>query len=249
MDTGKIVADGADVLGLTLPSNAVAAFEAYYSFLENRNQVINLTSISGVVDVARLHFLDSIAILKCVAFKDSRVIDIGSGAGFPGIPLKIAEPSIDLTLLDSSVKRVKFLKDLCSTLALSATCIHARAEEVAHIPDLRESYDIAVSRAVARLNILSELCLPFVMVGGFFIAMKSTDSSYELSEALAGTQMLGAEFHGNFDYTIPLTNISHRGVLFRKISLTPEKYPRRFSRIQKTPLESQPRTASNGRTG
>jgi len=231
-----IIAQGAKELNIELPPDAEAAFRAYYDFLEKHGQNVNLTAITGAEEVARLHFLDSLALIGATSYINAKVIDIGSGAGFPGIPLKIAEPSIDLTLLDSTGKKVSFLTDLCAELGLEALCINARAEEAAHLPELREKYDIAVSRAVARLNVLCELCLPFVCVGGLFVAMKSIDSTDEVSEARTATEALGAKLQGHFDYTVPGTDIIHRAVIIRKIKETPDKYPRRFAKMQKMPL-------------
>jgi len=235
-NSGAFVARGADELGLTLPHGAPEAFDAYYLFLEECGETLNLTSVTGAQDVARLHFLDSLALLKAAPFSGARVIDVGSGAGFPGVPIKIAEPSVDLTLLDATGKRVKFLSDLCMTLSLDVACICARAEEAAYKQELRGIFDIAVSRAVARLNILCELCLPFVRVGGVFIAMKGVDSAEELAQSRSAADSLGAKLEDCFDYSIPDTDITHRAVVLRKTSVTPEKYPRRFARIKKAPL-------------
>jgi len=232
----NIVAQGAEELNITLPPVAEAAFRAYYDFLEKRGQDVNLTSITGVEEVARLHFLDSIALLNAISFKDAKVIDIGSGAGFPGIPLKIAEPSLDLTLLDATGKKVLFLTEICEMLGIKASYIKARAEETAHENEKREQYDIAVARAVARLNILCELCLPFVRIGGSFIAMKTIGSDDEVAEARNAIKTLGAETQANFYYKIPGTDIFHRAVLIQKTSKTPGEYPRRFAKIQKSPL-------------
>jgi len=232
-----IISHGANEMNIELPPNAEAAFKAYYDLLESCGQNVNLTAISGVEEVARLHFLDSLALLNTTKFKKKNVIDIGSGAGFPGLPLKIAEPSINLTLLDATSKRINFLTELSTILKIDASCLNSRAEEAAHYSQLREQYDIAVSRAVARLNILSELCLPFVQVGGKFIAMKSLDSSDELEEAKSAISILGGSLNQEIDYTIPGTNVTHRVIIIDKIQSTPEKYPRRFSRIQKTLLE------------
>jgi len=232
----SIVSSGAESLGVALPPGAALAFEEYYVLLEERRQFVNLTAITGAEEVARLHFLDSLALMGSARFKGARVIDIGSGAGFPGIPLKIAEPSVDITLLDSTGKRVAFLKELCAALGLDANCLHARAEAAAHLPGLREAFDIAVSRAVARLDALCELCLPFVRVGGLFIAMKGADSDDEIAGARAAIAALGAELQELVDYGIPGADAAHRAVVMRKTSGTPEKYPRRFARIQKAPL-------------
>ena len=232
----NIVLRGAETLDIYLPPEAVSAFSSYYGFLKERSQSVNLTAITDAEDVARLHFLDSISLLNAARFKSARVIDIGSGAGFPGLALKIAEPSIDLTMLDSTGKRVSFLSELCSLLRVEASCIHARAEEAAHSTDMREKYDIVVSRAVARLNALCELCLPFVCVGGLFAAMKGVCSDDEITEASAAVSVLGATMHNVYDYKIPDTDITHRVILIRKTSETPPNYPRRFARIQKSPL-------------
>lgn len=234
---GALLENGAKALDINLPTGAIAAFASYHKLLERRSRNVNLTAITGVEDVARLHFLDSLALLNAAQFLGSRVIDIGSGAGFPGIAIKIAEPSVDLTLLDASGKRVSFLSELIAALGLDADCICARAEDAVRSPSShREKYDIAVSRAVARLNILCELCLPYVRVGGLFIAMKGIDSADEISEARGAIESLGAEFHECFDYIIPETEISHRAVLIKKTSETPTNYPRRFARIQNAPL-------------
>jgi len=232
----NIVARGAKELNITLPPVAEAAFRAYYDFLEKRGKDVNLTAISGVEEVARLHFLDSIAMLNAAAFKNAKVIDIGSGAGFPGVPLKIAEPSIDLTLLEATGKKVSFLTELCTVLDIKATHLNTRAEEAAHDRNEREQYDIAVARAVAQLNILCELCLPFVRVGGIFLAMKAIDSNDEIKEAKNAVTILGAELKGVSEYIIPGTDIAHRIITIRKTVRTPDKYPRRFAKIQKSPL-------------
>jgi len=223
-------------LNIELPPEAVAAFETYYEFLEKRRQNVNLTAIYGEEEVANLHFLDSIALLNITEFKSKRVIDIGSGAGFPGVPLLIAEPTIDLTLLDAAGKRIAFLTELCARLNVTSTYIKARAEEAAHIPGNRELYDIVLSRAVAQLNILCELCIPFVRVGGLFIAMKSVDSAKEIDEANSAVESLGAEFIKHVDYTIPGTKIIHRAVVIQKKTNTKSNFPRRYSKIKKSPL-------------
>ena len=232
----NVIAKGAKELNIDLPPGTGAAFGTYYDFLESHGQNVNLTAISGEEDIATLHFLDSLALLNSTEFKNANVIDVGSGAGFPGIPLKIAEPSINLTLLDATGKRIDFLSQLCAKLGVEATCIKARAEEAAHSPDMRDQYDITASRAVARLNILCELCLPFVRVGGLFVAMKGVDSEGEVFESQNAIKALGAELLKPFDYMIPGTDITHRAVLIRKIEKTQDKYPRKFAKIKKSPL-------------
>lgn len=235
-DLAAIIAHGSDELGIDLPSGSDALFQTYYNFLDKQGECVNLTAITGIQDVARLHFLDSIALLKTTPFNDSRVIDIGSGAGFPGVPLKIAAPEIELTLLDSSGKRIRFLSDLVSLLDLDVNCVHERAELAANNLCLREHYDVAVSRAVAHLNVLCELCLPFVCVGGLFIAMKGTDPSEEIAGAGNAIKILGAVLQDCIFYTVPGTDVKHCAVLIRKTTPTPVKFPRRFSRIKSSPL-------------
>jgi len=231
-----IITKGAKYLNIKLPPGTEAAFRAYHDFLEERGQNVNLTAIAGVKKVACLHFLDSLALLNAADFYKTKVIDIGSGAGFPGVPLKIAEPSIALTLLDATGKRIKFLKELCTKLGVDVTCVNSRAEEAAHLPEFRGQYNIVVSRAVARLNILCELCLPFIQIGGKFIAMKSIDSAGEVNEAQFAINTLGAEIEKQYDYTLPDTDVTHRAIIIGKTKETPDKYPRRFAKIQKSPL-------------
>ena len=217
-----------------MPPGVLAAFETYYELLEKCGKTMNLTAITGAEDVARLHFLDCIALLNAYDFRGTKVIDVGSGAGFPGLPLKLVETSITLTLLDATRKKVGFMIDMCNTLGIEARCIHARAEEAAREPEHRERFDVAVSRAVAQLDMLCELCLPFVRVGGAFLAMKGADSGDELIIAQNTLKLLGAEFERNFDYEIPGTGIMHRAIVIRKTSTTPEYYPRRFAVIKKS---------------
>lgn len=222
-------------MGLDLPDGALEKYIGFYRLLVERNKVMNLTAITGEKEVAQLHFLDCAALLGAAGFSGKRVIDVGTGAGFPGVPLKIACPDMELTLLDGLGKRVRFLRECCALLDLkNVTCVHARAEEAPAA--LREDFDVAVSRAVARLNILCELCMPFVGAGGVFIAMKGPQPSEELMEAKSAIERLGGELSGVYDYRIPGTDICHTAVIVKKTKGTPEKYPRRFAKIQKNPL-------------
>ena len=235
----RIIEQGASELGINLPPGADSAFDTYHAFLEQRSENVNLTAIKGAEDVARLHFLDSLALLRVTDFKNARVIDIGSGAGFPGVPLKLAEPSIELTLLDASKKRVAFLTDLCAALYIDAECVHARAEEFAHGPDMREKFNIVASRAVARLNVLCELCLPYVSIGGKFLAMKGVDSAEELDEARYAIHSLGAEPGEICGYAIPETDIKRSIIVIRKTEITPNAYPRRYAKMKKSPITDE----------
>jgi len=222
---------------LELPETAAPAFRRYYDFLEEKNKVMNLTAISGPEQVYTLHFLDCLALTQGRSFAGKSVIDIGSGAGFPGVPLKIAVPDMQLTLLDALQKRIVFLSELCESISLTGvSCLHARAEEAAFDGQLRESYDFAVSRAVARLNVLCELCMPFVKIGGTFLAMKATDSDEEIREAARAIELLGGAPAEVTDYRVAGTDITHRIVAIHKIRETPSGYPRRFAKINKSPL-------------
>ncbi len=224
---------GLEALGL--PTEGVPALLRYAELLTEKNKVMNLTAITDPAGIATLHFLDSAALLNLAELQGRSVVDVGTGAGFPGLPLRILEPSIRLTLLDSLNKRIDFLREVCGELGLSdVACVHGRAEEFA--ADHRESFDLAVSRAVASLPMLAELCLPLVRVGGRFLAMKSVDSGEELSAAAKALQTLGGAVEDVRDYEIPGTDVRHRLVLIKKTAETPKKYPRAFAKIKKNPL-------------
>lgn len=200
--------------------------------LIEKNKVMNLTTITEPKAVAELHFADCIRLLEAVDFKNRKVIDVGCGAGFPGVPLKIAEPSIDLTLLDSLNKRVVWLSETLQMLGVSANCVSARAEE--YVQTCREQYDIAASRAVARLNMLAELCLPYVKVGGYFLAMKGAAAQEELDEAGKAIAALGGRVERICEY--PVADAVHKVVVVKKEKKTPPQYPRAFAKIKKNPL-------------
>ena len=187
---------------------------AFGRALLEKNQVMNLTAITEPQAVAELHFLDSIALLQAVDFQNQRVIDIGCGAGFPGVPLKIAEPSME------------------PQLGVQAQVVTARAEE--YVRTCRESYDIVTSRAVARLNVLAELCLPYAKVGGVFLAMKGALADEEIDEARRGIAQLGGSIERVYEY--PIQDAVHKAVVIRKQKPTPPKYPRAFAKIKKSPL-------------
>lgn len=229
------LSSGFEAMGLSADDEMLRRYRVYYEYLEEINQVMNLTAISGEKDVAELHFLDCAALLTMQSFTGKKVIDVGTGAGFPGLALKIACPELELTLLDSLDKRVNFLKNTCERLGFdNVNCIHARAEEIP--AGLRQGFDFAVSRAVARLNLLCELCLPYVKKGGMFIAMKGPELDAELDEAKRAIRTLGGVVEKKLDYTIPGTDVTHCAVLIRKCSDTPAKYPRRWAQIKKSPL-------------
>ena len=229
---------GLEALGLTPPPGAAGQLAEYGRLLLEQNQVMNLTAITDPDQVVDLHFLDSAALLTLgYDLRDKTLIDVGTGAGFPGLPLKILEPSLRLTLLDSLGKRVHWLERVADALGLEGvTCLHARAEEQALQPDFRDGFDFAVSRAVASLELLCELCLPYVKVGGKFLAMKSVDSGAETDRAARGIAKLGGRLLPSADYLIPGTQVRHRVVAVEKVAPTPKGYPRRWAKIQKAPL-------------
>ena len=221
---------------LHLSPTPSGTLERYCSLLLEQNQMMNLTAITDPDQVVDLHILDSAALLTVDDFSGKKVIDVGTGAGFPGMVLRILEPDFDLTLLDSLGKRIDFLKEVCSQLGLARVdCVHARAEEYA--AGHRQQYDIAASRAVANLNVLCELALPLVKVGGQFLAMKSVSSDDEIAGARGAIGQLGGRIADIRDYTVPETEVRHRLVIVEKVKDTPAIYPRSFARIKKAPLK------------
>lgn len=229
-----ILQSGFAALGLELTEAAARRFSIYFSALEEKNKVMNLTAITGEEEVARLHFLDCAALCSLRDLSGRSVIDVGSGAGFPGIPMKIVCPSMELTLLDSTGKKVDFLREVCRELGFEdVACVHGRAEEQLR---LFSSFDYAVSRAVARLNVLCELCLPFVRKGGEFIAMKGSDYTAELSEAKKALSFLGGGRTEVKSYSIPGADRQTHAIFIEKKGVTPEGYPRQYSKIKKAPL-------------
>ena len=225
---------GLTALSLPFEEEAISRFRIYYDALEEKNKVMNLTAISGEDESARKHFLDSAAPLLHFDMAGKSVIDVGTGAGFPGLPLKILQPKLRLTLLDSLHKRIGFLTEVCDSLGLTdVECVHARAEECG---TRREQYDFAVSRAVARLNVLCELCLPYVKVGGAFIALKGPAVTEELKEAQKAIALLGGAVEQVCNYAVPGEELHHNIVIIRKSAPTPKKYPRRFALIKSAPL-------------
>ena len=220
---------------LGLGTDLIPPLAAFAGMMLERNRVMNLTAITEPGDVAALHLLDSLALLPLAALENERLVDVGCGAGFPGVPLAIAGAGLEITLLDSQKKRVDFLEEAREALGLeNAVCVHGRAEEFAG--ERREQFDAAVSRAVAALPVLCELCLPLVKVGGRMLAMKSANSEEEINGAKRAVKLLGGQVEWVKDYRVPTTEVIHRLVCIRKTAPTPGKYPRRFALIKKQPL-------------
>jgi 16S rRNA (guanine527-N7)-methyltransferase len=223
---------------LHLPTEAAPRLALYGKKLLEQNQVMNLTAITQPEQVARLHMLDCAAVAAQVELAGKRVLDVGTGAGFPGMVLQCLEPTCSVTLLDSLEKRIHWLQTLAPQLgAEGVTCIHGRAEELGQDPAYREQFDVVTSRAVADLSLLLELCLPFVKEGGLFVAMKSVESGVEVEAAGRAVSILGGRLLPAVDYVIPGTDITHRLVRVEKVRPTPAKYPRRFAKMKKEPLD------------
>lgn len=235
----KLISTGLESLGLSgsVPTQVACQLEEYGQMLIEQNQVMNLTSITEPRDVATLHMLDCASLLECGRMQGRTLIDVGTGAGFPGMVLKLLCPSLEVTLLDSLQKRLDWLGTVANRLEVSGlTTIHGRAEEYGLDPAFREQFDFATARAVADLRLLCELCLPFVKPGGRFLAMKSIESDAELGQARPAMERLGGRLVGCHDYTIPHTDVTHRVVVIEKVAPTPTGYPRRWAKIQKSPL-------------
>ena len=230
-----------DAIGLTVSDRQAEQFSLYYDMLIDWNTRINLTRITEPDAVCRLHFIDSTAPMRFISFEDLSLIDIGTGAGFPGIPLKIMNPSLKLTLLDALDKRCRFLQGVTDRLELTdVSVVHGRAEDAASAKSsdgLRGSFDIATSRAVAKINILCEYAVPFLKTGGRFIAYKSLDEqNIELNDASNAMSVLGAVCERQEEYLLPETEPSRTLYFIKKISDTPDKYPRRAGMPEKKPL-------------
>ena len=228
---------GLAALGLTPPIGAIDQLVRYAQLLLEQNKVMNLTAITEPDQVVDLHFLDSAGVALCSDLAGKKLIDVGTGAGFPGMVLKILVPEVELTLVDSLGKRLDWLSTVCGDLGLTGVTIrHARGEELSLDPAFRDQFDFATARAVADLRVLCELCLPYVKPGGRFLAMKAAECEEEVSQAGRAVSVLGGRLLPAFRYPIPGTDVERRVVLVEKLSPTPKGYPRRWAKIQKAPL-------------
>ena len=233
MDAMKNTLDaGLPMLGLELPEQTRQTLCDFGRAMVKQNEVMNLTGITEDTAVAKLHLLDSLTVLCCAQMDGKTLIDVGCGAGFPGVPLTIACPDTKVTLLDSLGKRMKWLEEVLPRLGVQAECVTARAEE--YVLKHRESYDFATSRAVARLNILLELTAPYVKVGGAVLAMKGAAAKEELAECGNAITKLGLKLEKVEEF--PIDGTSHAVIVLRKVKPTPPQYPRRFAKIKQSPL-------------
>lgn len=232
MDEMRLTLDrGLPLLGLDLSQQQRDTLCAFAQAMVRQNEVMNLTAITEDEAVARLHLLDSLTVMTCADLKGKTLIDVGCGAGFPGVPLAVASGA-KVTLLDSLGKRMKWLEEVLPTLGISAECVTARAEEA--VATRREQYDFATSRAVARLNILLELTAPYVKVGGAVLAMKGSAAKEELAECGNAIRRLGLKLEQVREF--PVDGASHAVIVLRKIAHTPAQYPRRYAKIKQSPL-------------
>lgn len=219
-----------------IDDNKIQKFYDYMNLLVEWNKKINLTAITKEKDIILKHFVDSLTVLKYIK-ENKSIVDVGTGAGFPGIPLAIMNDSLKITLVDSLNKRINFLNEVCNKINLeNINAIHARAEEFGQDNNYRESYDVAISRAVANLTVLAEYLLPLVKVGGKIICMKGSDIEEELKQAKSAIDILGGKFERCDDFCLPKSDISRNIIIINKIKETPKKYPRKAGTPVKTPL-------------
>lgn len=229
---------GLESLNIKLSERQIEQFLTFYELLVEWNSFMNLTAITEFEEVVQKHFLDSLALIKACDLNDQTLIDVGTGAGFPGIPLKIAFPELKVTLLDSLNKRINFLNTVIENLGLDKVeTIHGRAEDFAKNKEYREKFDLCVSRAVSNLTTLSEYCLPFVKVNGSFISYKSEKLTEELKEADKAINILGGQAGDQVELTLPDSDIYRNLLIINKVKSTPDKYPRKAGLPSKEPLK------------
>lgn len=238
MDNIELLRSGLESYNIDVDDKMLERFEKYREILVEFNKHMNLTGITEQREVYIKHFLDSVAIFKNGYIMDGlSVIDVGTGAGFPGLPFKIANPTIELTLLDSLNKRINFLKEVGDGIGFEdIKYVHGRAEDIGKDSQYREQYDIATARAVANLPVLLEFCVPFVKEGGFFICLKGPNADNELDKSKKAMEILGVKLAEDIEVELPDEELKHRILVFKKVKKTPEKYPRKAGKPAKNPL-------------
>lgn len=239
MTNEDILRQGIKNFGIGVNDQMISDLKTYRELLVEWNQKMNLTGIEEEKEVFIKHFLDSISAVSKGYIKDGiSLIDVGTGAGFPGLPLKICLKNIKLTLLDSLNKRINFLQEVSNSVKLEdIEFIHGRAEDFGKNPEYREQYDVATARAVAGLPILMEFCVPFVKLGGYFVCLKGPNANLELEESKAAMDILGLEFVEKIDIELPNEELKHNILVFKKVRNTPEKYPRKAGKPAKSPIK------------
>lgn len=239
-DNGQVISEfeeGLKELNISLDDNQMEQFLSYYQLLIEWNKLINLTSITDFMEVIKKHFIDSLSIVKVFSPNNERILDLGTGAGFPGIPLKIVFPNTKIVLMDSLNKRIKFLNEVINKLKLEdIIALHGRAEDFGKDISYREGFDVCTSRAVAKLSTLSEYCLPFVKTGGVFISYKASQIATEVEDAKKAIKILGGTLIKAEEFKLPGTDIDRSLILIKKISKTPKGYPRTAGKPSKEPL-------------
>lgn len=238
MDIRAELIASAKEIGIKVTPEQAEKFQIYLDMLLERNEVMNLTAITDPHEAVIKHFVDSLTLLQALEIKKgAKVIDVGTGAGFPGLPIKIMRPDIELTLLDSLNKRLKFLQEVCDAIDVEAVCIHKRAEEAGRDAKLRESFDVATARAVANMNTLSEYCIPLIKMKGYFAAMKGPGLEEEMVRAKRAVSTLGCKIVKNVPFVLPDAEHSERNIaVMQKTNFTPKTYPRHGGTITKKPL-------------
>lgn len=239
MNNRELLSKGLKELGIDVNDNMLDNLKVYRDMLADWNQHMNLTGIVDEKEVYIKHFLDSISSVKNGYIKDGiSLIDVGTGAGFPGLPLRICLENINLTLLDSLNKRINFLQEVSKNVEIdNVKYIHGRAEDFGKLEEYREKYDVATARAVAGLPVLMEFCVPFVKVGGYFVCLKGPNANLELEESKAAMEVLGVEFIEKINVELPESDLNHNILVFKKVKNTPEKYPRKAGKPSKSPIK------------
>lgn len=239
LENKVVLYEGLEELGIAVTEDKLKKLMAFMKIMLDWNKNVNLTAITDEREVFIKHFLDSATCLSTGYIKEGmQLIDVGTGAGFPGMPVKILMESLDMTLLDSLNKRVSYLSEVIKKLELKDTkAVHARAEEAGSSKAHRESYDIVLSRAVAAMNVLCEYCIPFAKVGGFFLCQKGPDVGEELKEARAAIRTLGGEVREVKEFGLPFSDIKHNIIIIEKVSATPSKYPRKPGKPSASPIK------------